>query len=81
MSKHRLKVTLTDQPEPDAAVSARKVSIRSRIARKLLGNPPAAHRSRAGQPGPLSRNHPPDDDLMALARAVGVTRSGGGDAA
>lgn len=39
MSKHRLKVTLTDQPEPDAAVSARKVSIRSRIARKLLGNP------------------------------------------
>ena len=52
MSKHRLKVTLTDQPEPDAAVSARKVSIRSRIAR-------------------------PDDDLMALARAVGVTQSGG----
>jgi len=38
MSKHRLKVTLTEQPEPDAAVSTRKVSIRSRIARKLLGN-------------------------------------------
>lgn len=59
MAKHRLKVTLTDQPEPDAAVSTRKVSIRSRIARKLRGTPPAAHRSRAGQPGPLSRNHPP----------------------
>ena len=38
MSKHRLKVTLTDQPEPDAAVSTRKVSIRSRIARKLPGD-------------------------------------------
>ncbi|WP_240628835.1 hypothetical protein [Trueperella pyogenes] len=24
MAKHRLKVTLTDQPEPDAAVSTRK---------------------------------------------------------
>lgn len=39
MSKHRLKVTLTDQPELDAVVSTRKVSIRSRIARKLLGTP------------------------------------------
>lgn len=38
MAKHRLKVTLSDQPEPDAAVSARKVSIRSRIARKLLSH-------------------------------------------
>lgn len=42
MAKHRLKVTLTDQPEPDAAVSTRKVSIRSRIARKLRGTPPSS---------------------------------------
>ncbi|MHD0029544.1 hypothetical protein ACQX3P_11720, partial [Corynebacterium diphtheriae] len=77
MSKHRLKVTLTDQPEPDAAVSARKVSIRSRIARKLLGNP---QQLTVLVPGNQVRSVEiirPDDDLMALARAVGVTQSGG----
>ncbi|WP_262713076.1 hypothetical protein [Corynebacterium amycolatum] len=58
MSKHRLKITLTDQPEPDAAVSTRKVSIRSSMARKLFG-PQQLTRSRAGQPGPFSRNYPP----------------------
>ena len=77
MSNHRLKVTLTDQPEPDAAVSARKVSIRSRIARKLLGNP---QQLTVLVPGNQVRSVEiirPDDDLLALARAVGVTRSGG----
>lgn len=39
MTKHRLKVTLTDQPEPDAAVSARKVSIRTRLAANCSGIP------------------------------------------
>lgn len=76
MFKHRLKVTLTDQPEPDAAVSARKVSIRSRIARKLLGNP---QQLTVLVPGNQVRSVEiirPDDDLLALARAVGVTRSG-----
>lgn len=49
MAKHRLKVTLTDQPEPDSAVSTRKVSIRSKIARKLLGAPSSSRFScRAG---------------------------------
>ena len=77
MSKHRLKVTLTDQPEPDAAVSTRKVSIRSRIARKLLGNP---QHLTVLVPGNQVRSVEiirPDDDLMALATAVGVTRTGG----
>ncbi|VFB06374.1 phage protein [Corynebacterium striatum] len=77
MSKHRLKVTLTDQPEPDVAVSARKVSILSRIARRLLGNP---QQLTVLVPGNQVRSVEiirPDDDLMALARAVGVTRSGG----
>ena len=77
MSKHRLKVTLTDHPEPDAAVSTRKVSIRSRIARKLLGNP---QQLTVLVPGNQVRSVEiirPDDDLMALARAVGVTQSGG----
>lgn len=78
MAKHRLKVTLTDQPEPDAAVSTRKVSIRSRIARKLRGTPP--QQLTVLVPGNQVRSVEiirPDDDLMALARAVGVTRSGG----
>ena len=77
MSKHRLKVTLTDQPEPDAAVSTRKVSIRSRIARKLLGN---LQQLTVLVPGNQVRSVEiirPDDNLMALACAVGVTRRGG----
>ncbi|CAB0670358.1 hypothetical protein CIP107572_02332 [Corynebacterium diphtheriae] len=77
MSKHRLKVTLTDQPEPDAAISTRKVSIRTRIARRLLDSP---QQLTVLVPGNQVRSVEivrPDDDLMALARAVGVTRSGG----
>lgn len=77
MSKHRLKVTLTDQPEPDAAVSTRKVSIRTRIARRLLDSP---QQLTVLVPGNQVRSVEivrPDDDLMVLARAVGVTRSGG----
>ncbi|CAB0764107.1 hypothetical protein FRC0119_02297 [Corynebacterium diphtheriae] len=77
MSKHRLKVTLTDQPEPDAVVSTRKVSIRTRIARKLLGSP---QQLTVLVPGNQVRSVEiirPDDDLMALAGAVGVTQSGG----
>jgi len=77
MSKHRLKVTLTEQPEPDAAVSTRKVSIRSRIARKLLGN---LRQLTVLVPGNQVRSVEfirPNDDLIALARAVGVTQSDG----
>lgn len=77
MSEHRLKVTLTDQPEPDAAVSTRKVSIRTRIARRLLDSP---QQLTVLVPGNQVRSVEivrPDDDLLALARAVGVTRSGG----
>ena len=72
MSKHRLKVTLTDQPEPHAAVC-----IRSRIACKPLGDP---QQLTVLVPGNQVRSVEiirPDDDLMALARAVGFTRSGG----
>ena len=77
MSNHRLKVTLTDQPEPDAAVSTRKVSIRSRIARKLLGGTKELAIVVPGNQVRTVEIGRPDDDLMALARAVGVTRSGG----
>lgn len=76
MTKHRLKVTLTDQPEPDAAVSARKVSIRTRLARKLLGNPQQLTVLVPGNQVHAVEIVRPDDDLMALANAVGVTRRG-----
>lgn len=77
MSKHRLKFTLTDQPEPHAAVSTRKVSTRSRIARKLLGDPQQLTVLVPGDQVRTVEIIRPDDDLMALARAVGVTRSSG----
>lgn len=76
MTKHRLKVTLTDQPEPDAAVSARKVSIRTRLARKLLGNPQQLTVLVPGNQVHAVEIVRPDDDLMALANAVGVPRRG-----
>ena len=77
MSKHRLKVTLTDQPEPDAAVSARKVSIRSRIARKLLGDPQQLTVLVPATRSAQLKSFAQTDELMALAHVVGVTRSGG----
>lgn len=70
MSKHRLKVTLTDQPEPDAAVSARKVSIRSRIARKLLGDPSSSPFSCRATRSAQLKSFAQTDDLMALAHAA-----------
>lgn len=77
MSKHHLKVTLTDQPEPDTAVSVRKVRIRSSIARKLLGNPQQLTVLAPDNQVRSIEIIRPDDDLMALAHAVGVPRSGG----
>lgn len=77
MSKHRLKVTLTDQPQSDAAVSARRISVRERILRKLLGN---SRQPTVLVPGEQVRSVEivrPHDDLMALADAVSVTRQGG----
>lgn len=76
MAKHRLKVTLTDQPQPDALVSARKVSIRTRLARKFLGD---TQELAIVVPGNRVRTVEivrPDDDLMALAEAVGVAQRG-----
>lgn len=80
MAKHRLKVTLTDQPQPDAAVSARKVSIHTRLIRKLLGDHQQLTVLVPGnQVRAIEIVRPEADDLMALADAVGVT--GKGDAA
>ncbi|WP_195224890.1 hypothetical protein [Schaalia turicensis] len=76
MANHRLKVTLTDQPQADAIVSARKVSIRTRLAREFLGD---TQELAIAVPGNKVRSVEivrPDDDLMALAEAVGVTRRG-----
>ena len=76
MAKHRLKVTLTDQAQPDAAVSARKVSIRARFAGKLLGNPQQLTVLVPGNQVRAVEIVRPEDDLMAWGNAVGVTRRG-----
>lgn len=78
MAKHRLKVTLTDQPQPDVAVSARKINIRTRLIRKLLGDPQHLTVLVPGnQVRAIEIVRPEADDLMALADAVGVTGKGG----
>lgn len=78
MSKHRLRVTLTDHPEPDAAISARHISIRERLMTRLLG---AKQQFTVLVPGDqvdrVEIIHRSNDDLMALAHAVGVARDGG----
>ncbi len=70
MSKHRLKVSLTKEPNRDALVSTKRIRIRERILRFLLG-----HKNELTVLVPGNQVHSleivqPDDDLMALADAV-----------
>lgn len=80
MSKHRLRVTLTDQPQLDAAFSVRQVGVRERLIHKNFG---AKQQVTVLVPGDqvdsveIVRPHD-NDDLMVLAHAVGVAGKAGG---
>ncbi|QIU87375.1 hypothetical protein [Trueperella pyogenes] len=70
MSKHRLKVSLTKEPPRDALVSTKRISIRERILRFILGNKQELTVLVPGNQVHALEIVQPDDDLMALADAV-----------
>lgn len=78
MIQHRLKLHIAkDIPEDPGAVAAKIVPIRERLLRFLLGT---RRQVTLVVPGDSVRQidiTETEDDLMTLARAVGVTRSGG----
>lgn len=78
MIQHRLKLHIAkDIPEDPGVVATKIVPIRERLLRFLLGK---RRQFTLVVPGDSVRQidiTETEDDLMALARAVGVTRSGG----
>jgi hypothetical protein len=75
---HHLHCDLADTANRQKVVGLRKVTLRERLARLILGNPTTVTVIVPGDSVDhitVSRNNP-DDDLMALARAVGVTTGG-----
>lgn len=78
MIQHRLKLHIAkDIPEDPGVVTTKIVPIRERLLRFLLGK---RRQVTLVVPGDSVRQidiTETEDDLMALARAVGVTRSGG----
>lgn len=78
MIQHRLKLHIAkDIPEDPGVVATKIVPIRERLLRFFLGT---RRQVTLVVPGDSVRQidiTETEDDLMALARAVGVTRSGG----
>lgn len=77
--QHQLNLDLATR---EKVVGLRRVTLRERLARLILGEP---KKFTVVIPGDSVNQvtitqHGDDDDLMALARAVGVTRSGGDSA-
>lgn len=77
--QHQLNLDLATR---EKVVGLRRVALRERLARLILGEP---KKFTVVIPGDSVNQvtitqHGDDDDLMALARAVGVTRSGGDSA-
>lgn len=77
--RHKLRINITKDPVEDSLVSARSVTIRERVLARLLGRKQRVTVLIPGQQiGSLEIIEPTtDDDLMALADAVGVTGNGG----
>ncbi|HAT1145921.1 TPA: hypothetical protein JAJ60_002411 [Corynebacterium striatum] len=74
--RHQLNLDLATR---EKVVGLRRVTLRERLARLILGEPKEFTLVVPGDSVDqvTITQHGDDDDLMALARAVGVTRSGG----
>lgn len=74
--RHQLNLDLAAR---EKVVGLRRVTLRERLARLILGEPKEFTLVVPGDSVDqvTITQHGDDDDLMALARAVGVTRSGG----
>lgn len=78
----KLKIKIGKHPNPDAALSAKEIRPNRRMLRAIFGTTTPVHKMAILLPGSEITNVElqsvePDDDLMALADAVGMTGTGG----
>ena len=76
---HHLYCDLAGTANREKVVRLRKVRLRERLARLILGDPATVTVIVPGDSVDqvtITNTNNPDDDLMALARAVGVTTGG-----
>lgn len=79
----KLKIRVARQPDPDALLSAREIRPSKRLLRTIFGTSKPRHKMAILLPGSeadtveVRVSDIADDDLMALAEAVGVTGNGG----
>ncbi|MEA5653422.1 hypothetical protein [Cutibacterium granulosum] len=78
----KLKIKIAKHPSPAAALAAKEIRPSKRLLRAIFGTTRPQHRMAVLLPGSDTtsvevRLADADDDLMALADAVGVTREGG----
>ena len=75
---HHLHCDLAGTANREKVVGLRKVRLRERLARLILGETTTVTVIVPGDSvDQVTITNNPDDDLMALARAVGVTTGGG----
>ena len=84
MMTHRLQIRVSKAPNPEAMLSAREIRPSKRMLRAIFGTSRPKHRMAVLLPGSEATsvevnlaNTNTDDDLMALADAVGGARRGG----
>lgn len=78
----RLKLKITKHPSPDAALAAKEIRPSKRMLRTIFGTARPRHRMAVLLPGSEAssievRLADTDDDLLALADAVGITGESG----
>lgn len=78
----RLKLKIAKHPSPDAALAAKEIHPSKRMLRAIFGTARPRHRMAVLLPGSEAssievRLADTDDDLLALANAVGVTGESG----
>lgn len=76
---HHLHCDLAAPANRQKVVGLRKVTLRERLARLVLGDPATVTVIVPGDSVDkltITNTNNPDDDLMALTRAVGVTTGG-----
>ncbi|MDR6938673.1 hypothetical protein [Arcanobacterium hippocoleae] len=78
----KLKVKIGKHPNPEALLSTKEIQPSKRILRTIFGTTKPRHKMAIILPGTEAtsveiQHVEPDDDLMALAHAVGVAGSGG----
>lgn len=78
----KLKIKIAKHPSPAAALAAKEIRPSRRMLRAIFGTSRPQHRMAVLLPGTDTtsievRVADTDDDLVALADAVGVTRKGG----